>query len=225
MFEKSVPVKQSLGGPQLLSIGIYVRFNKRTTARILRMGPMQSFLTSTILATAAQLQRQQRMTAPFKKRCGAQRLWFWHRHFFLTHTHTHNGTSAAITIWQCQSDHACKSKGREANSQKSEANVCCQRRRRWPWVLFFLSAQQYTLNSHGYFSSVVKEFPLTAEERAKYINFKTNRTITPFQFKVYDLCAQVLKVGFWWLVNVPYKRAVDRFQEDTCLRTKHWATR
>lgn len=43
MFEKSVPVKQSLGGPQLLSIGIYVRFNKRTTARILRMGPMQSF--------------------------------------------------------------------------------------------------------------------------------------------------------------------------------------
>lgn len=61
---------------------------------------------------------------------------------------------------------------------------------------FFLSAQQYTLNSHGYFSSVVKEFPLTAEERAKYINLKTNRMITPFQFKVYDLCAQVLKVGF-----------------------------
>lgn len=38
---------------------------------------------------------------------------------------------------------------------------------------------------------VVKIYPTTVEEREKYISSKTNKCVTPFQFRVYDLCAQV----------------------------------
>lgn len=40
----------------------------------------------------------------------------------------------------------------------------------------------------------LKEFPTSKEERATFINFKTKRIITPFQYQVYDLCAQVLYI-------------------------------
>ncbi|KAJ8661627.1 hypothetical protein O0I10_002434 [Lichtheimia ornata] len=36
-----------------------------------------------------------------------------------------------------------------------------------------------------------KEFPTSKEERATFINVKTKRIITPFQYQVYDLCAQI----------------------------------
>ncbi|KAG0182046.1 hypothetical protein DFQ28_001173 [Apophysomyces sp. BC1034] len=39
----------------------------------------------------------------------------------------------------------------------------------------------------------VIEFPLTASAREKYINPKTGRKVTAFQYRVYDLCAQIPK--------------------------------
>ncbi|RUO97196.1 hypothetical protein BC936DRAFT_140833 [Jimgerdemannia flammicorona] len=37
---------------------------------------------------------------------------------------------------------------------------------------------------------VVRLYPATSEERIKYVSTKTNKQVTPFQFRVYDLCAQ-----------------------------------
>ncbi|ORY94190.1 6-O-methylguanine DNA methyltransferase [Syncephalastrum racemosum] len=40
---------------------------------------------------------------------------------------------------------------------------------------------------------LIKDFPLLPDDRLNVINAKTKRKITPFQFKVYDLCAQIPK--------------------------------
>jgi len=37
----------------------------------------------------------------------------------------------------------------------------------------------------------VKTYPTSSAERAKYVNPRTNKPVTAFQFQVYDLCAQV----------------------------------
>ncbi|KAF9400359.1 hypothetical protein BGZ94_005490 [Podila epigama] len=41
--------------------------------------------------------------------------------------------------------------------------------------------------------STTHDYPLTAKERENAINRYTGRKITPFQFQVYDLCAQIPK--------------------------------
>ncbi|KAF7728686.1 hypothetical protein EC973_005723 [Apophysomyces ossiformis] len=40
---------------------------------------------------------------------------------------------------------------------------------------------------------VIIPFPLTAAEREKYTNPKTGKRVTDFQYRVYDLCAQIPK--------------------------------
>ncbi|ORX91541.1 DNA binding methylated-DNA--cysteine S-methyltransferase [Basidiobolus meristosporus CBS 931.73] len=37
----------------------------------------------------------------------------------------------------------------------------------------------------------IKPFPTTVAERKNFLNFKTNRAVTEFQFRVYDLCSQI----------------------------------
>ncbi|KAM3578558.1 hypothetical protein VKS41_008943 [Umbelopsis sp. WA50703] len=49
-----------------------------------------------------------------------------------------------------------------------------------------------------------KNFPRTAKEREVYINPKTNRKLTEFQFKVLDLCSQIPKGKV-----TTYKRMAD----------------
>lgn len=39
--------------------------------------------------------------------------------------------------------------------------------------------------------TAVHHYPTTAEERTNAMNRQTGRKVTPFQFQVYDLCAQV----------------------------------
>ncbi|KAF9174451.1 hypothetical protein BGX21_000469 [Mortierella sp. AD011] len=41
--------------------------------------------------------------------------------------------------------------------------------------------------------TTVQSFPKTAEERENAVNRHTGRKVTPFQFQVYDLCAQIPK--------------------------------
>ncbi|KAI1314593.1 hypothetical protein EDD11_001976 [Mortierella claussenii] len=41
--------------------------------------------------------------------------------------------------------------------------------------------------------STVHAYPKTAEERENAVNRHTGRKVTPFQFQVYDLCAQIPK--------------------------------
>ncbi|KAF9583542.1 hypothetical protein BGW38_009216 [Lunasporangiospora selenospora] len=41
--------------------------------------------------------------------------------------------------------------------------------------------------------STVHPYPLTAKERENAVNRLTGRKVTPFQFQVYDLCAQIPK--------------------------------
>ncbi|PWA00711.1 hypothetical protein BB558_003231 [Smittium angustum] len=37
----------------------------------------------------------------------------------------------------------------------------------------------------------IKYFPLSAEDRKEFISSKTNRTITEFEYKVYEICKQI----------------------------------
>ncbi|RKP35003.1 6-O-methylguanine DNA methyltransferase [Dimargaris cristalligena] len=41
------------------------------------------------------------------------------------------------------------------------------------------------------FPPAVKYFPTQSGERSDFINSKTSRRVTEFQFRVYDLCAQI----------------------------------
>ncbi|KAJ1979219.1 hypothetical protein H4R34_002915 [Dimargaris verticillata] len=43
----------------------------------------------------------------------------------------------------------------------------------------------------GLLSQPAKPFPHTVTERQQFVNYKTQRPVTEFQFRVYDLCAQV----------------------------------
>ncbi|KAJ1673319.1 hypothetical protein EV182_005470 [Spiromyces aspiralis] len=39
--------------------------------------------------------------------------------------------------------------------------------------------------------TTTRYYPTTTEERAKFVNPKTSRTVTLFQYRVYDACAQI----------------------------------
>lgn len=58
-----------------------------------------------------------------------------------------------------------------------------------------VAAHENTMLAHSHsllsLMKAFKEFPTSKEERATFINVKTKRIITPFQYQVYDLCAQV----------------------------------
>ena len=49
----------------------------------------------------------------------------------------------------------------------------------------------FVIDKYKTYYLVIIPFPKTEQEKKEYINPKTKRPLTAFQYKVYDLCSQV----------------------------------